>query len=73
MAGKGGTKGKVIEFDPRRKSRLKMVKYEDPVQKERRKLRGKQRRNAQVRQKVVKNVGIFIGLCVVAYVIKNLM
>lgn len=66
-------KGKVVKFTPRKKPKLKKLDYIDPAQRERRKKREQQRNKALVRKTVVKNVGIFIGLCVVAYMIKSFL
>ncbi|RYD03885.1 hypothetical protein N752_17540 [Desulforamulus aquiferis] len=43
MKDKSRAKGKVIQFDPSRKNRLKQVDYVDPAQKELRRKREKQR------------------------------
>lgn len=73
MVERGRARGKVIQFTPRVKPKLKNLNYTDPAQKQLRREREQQRKDALVRSKVVKNVVIFVGLCVVAYLIKSLL
>lgn len=73
MVERGKARGKVIQFTPREKPKLKKLNYTDPAQKQLRLEREQQRKDALVRSKVIKNVGIFVGLCVVAYLIKSLL
>lgn len=65
--GNSKKQGKVIMFDPSRKQTLKNVDYVDPAKKELKKKREKAKQNILVRNKMVTNAGIFIGLCLVAY------
>lgn len=73
MAEKEKARGKVIQFTPRQRQRpkLKKLDYIDPVQRQLRKERGRQRNNSKVRSSVIRNVGIFVGLCVLVYMITN--
>ncbi|SHE92512.1 hypothetical protein [Desulforamulus putei] len=73
MAERGKATGKVIPFIPREKPKLKKLNYTDPAQKQLRREREKQKKDILVRSKVIKNVGIFVGLCVVAYLIKSFL
>ncbi|WP_031514652.1 hypothetical protein [Desulfofalx alkaliphila] len=73
MSQKKGEKGKVIEFKPRKKRKLKTVKYVDPAQKELKEKRERQRRNAKNRDKAVRNIGYFLLICIVYYLLKVTM
>lgn len=77
MAEKGRARGKVIEFTPRQRQRqrpkLKKLDYVDPAMKQLRKERDKKKKDALVRSNVIRNVGIFIGLCFVVYMLKYLL
>ena len=77
MAEKQGARGKVIEFTPRakqgQKTKLKQLKYTDPAKKQLLKEREKKKKDSLVRSSVVRNVGIFIGLCFLVYMVKYLM
>lgn len=63
MQQKNREKGKVLQFDPGRRNKLKNVDYVDPAQKELRKKR----------EKVIRNTAIFLGLVVTAYLIKSIL
>ena len=65
-------KGKVIPFTPRNKPKLKRLDYVDPEQKRLRQKREKKRMDSRVRSTVVRNVGIFIGICILAYLLKEI-
>lgn len=67
-----GRKGKVIEFTPRKRPRLKKLDYVDPAQKELRDRRLRQRQKWSVRDKTVRNVGIFIGLSILVFLLREL-
>ncbi|CCO08216.1 hypothetical protein [Desulforamulus hydrothermalis] len=71
MTERGKATGKVIPFTPREKPKLKKLPYTDPAIKQLRREREKQQQEMLVRSKVVKNVGIFICLCLVVYLIKT--
>lgn len=77
MVEKGRARGKVIEFTPRQRQRqrpkLKKLDYMDPTMKQLKKEREKKKKDGLVRSTVIKNVGIFIGLCFVVYMLKYLM
>ncbi len=66
-------KGKVIPFTPRQEPRLKKLDYMSPEQKKLRQKREKQKMDSQVRNTVVRNVVIFIGICVLAYLLKEIL
>ncbi|AQS58197.1 hypothetical protein [Desulforamulus ferrireducens] len=69
---KANIKGKVVPFTPRKKPRLKKLDYVDPEQKRLRQLREKQRADRRVRSTVIRNVGIFIVVCLLAYLLKEI-
>lgn len=69
---KANIKGKVVPFTPRTKPKLKKLDYVDPEQKRLRHKREKQRKDRHVRSTVIRNVGIFIGVCVLAYLLKEI-
>jgi len=70
MTGKGCAKGKVIQFTPRDKSKLKKLDYVDPAKKELKKRRRQQKRETMGINKAAKNIGLFIGVCIVIYLLK---
>ena len=72
MTENGRTRGKVIEFTPRKKPKLKKLDYVDPEQKKLREKRQRQRQISLNRGKTLRYVGIFIGLCVLVFILKEL-
>ncbi|WP_066637447.1 hypothetical protein [Desulfolucanica intricata] len=62
--------GKVIEFKPRAKRKLKDPQYVDPAKKELLKQRDREKKMKQTRQRVVKNIGLFVLVCFIVYLIK---
>lgn len=70
MSEKSNAKGKVLEFKPRKKRKLKTVDYVDPAQKELRGKREYQRKTSQTRNNVIRNAGYFLALCIFLYIIK---
>ena len=63
-------RGKVLEFKPRQNKKLKDSKYQDPAKKELMKERERERELRKTRRKVIRNIGLFILICFVFYLIK---
>ena len=63
-------RGKVIEFKPRQNKKLKDLKYQDPAKKELIKERERERALRDTRQKAIKNIGLFILISFVFYLLK---
>lgn len=62
--------GKVIQFEPRRKPKLKSVNYEDPAKKALLEERARKKIISKNRQLSIKGVGIFFLICVLVYILK---
>lgn len=73
MAEKEKARGKVIQFTPREKPKLKKLNYEDPAQKQLRREREQQRKKILGDSNMVRNIGIFVGLCAIAFLLKSLL
>ena len=63
-------RGKVLEFKPRQNRKLKDSKYLDPAKKELLREREKERELRESRRKTIRNIGLFILICFVFYLIK---
>ncbi len=70
MADNNSERGKVLEFKPRKKRRLKTLNYVDPAKKELLEMRKRQRQMAKTRKTVIKNAGYFLLICIAFYIIK---
>lgn len=64
--------GKVIEFKPRDKRKLKSTEYVDPARKELLQSREKARKKEQYSNQSVRYVGIFFLICVAIYMLTAL-
>ncbi|MBM7854089.1 hypothetical protein JOC37_000461 [Desulfohalotomaculum tongense] len=65
--------GEVLEFKPRKKRKLKTLKYEDPAKRELYNKRKQQKNFPYQSTRTVKNITYFIILCIIVYFINKII
>ncbi|ACV62908.1 hypothetical protein Dtox_2079 [Desulfofarcimen acetoxidans DSM 771] len=63
-------RGKVLEFKPRQDKKLKDVEYQDPAKRELHQKREREKKLKEKQSKIFRNIGLFILICFIFYLIK---